>query len=86
MEDSRDVDGHTLSMLKTPEYLLQQVLGPMQSCLGNVTSCQQILFADDDAQLMAEELFPNLQKEGKLRTAALQKLYMLTDGENQSNR
>jgi hypothetical protein len=89
MYESFDVEGEALLQKDqhVRENLLHHVLGPMQSCFGHATSCQQLLLlCDDDVQQTAKSLLKELRKEGKPRSAALRSLYLLTDSERHYNR
>jgi hypothetical protein len=88
MSDSNNVYGQTLFMSgTTPQNLLNHVLAPVQQCLGVVsTSCQESLLGDENAASEVEKLLPDLKKEGKSRSTALQQLYMLTSAQHESNR
>ena len=51
-----------------------------------VGDCHNPLFDDGDVEEIAVSLLKDIQKEGKLRTVALQKLYRLTDRERKHHR
>lgn len=60
-----------------------QCLGPVRD---NAAACHNPLFDEEDIEDIVEVLLKDLKNEGKLRTAALQKLYRMTDRERQQNR
>lgn len=84
---SVDVEADLLIRPTPANRVLNQVLGPFQSCLlGSVTNCQQLLLGDEDVQQIAESLLDDIVKSGKKRSLALQELYILTNSEHQMNR
>jgi hypothetical protein len=87
MDDYHKLDAQAFTMKSTnPKYILHKVLAPVQSCFGSVTRCQEMVIGDDNVLEMVEHLLPDLKKEGKPRSMALQKLYMFTDSKHESNR
>jgi len=83
--DSSEVDGsQSNSFVK---QLLQR-MRPKQCLAPSVSSCTHPLFEEAGIDFDSEipPMLKDLRTEGKLRTAALQRLYRMTDRERKQNR
>jgi len=85
--ESSEIEADEVERIETSTStsLLTQIFQRSTECWGAVPSCTNPL-ADEDLEVLVESLLKDLQGGNKLKSAALLRLYRLSDRERQHNR